>query len=91
MRYLSPLIPRFVAFPAAISLLFSCSGGQSEALSPPRLSAERADVSTAAPPVENVHAPVTHLERKQVLEVIDQGMGRFLQTWSVSRISHRPN
>jgi S1-C subfamily serine protease len=38
--------------------------------------------SLAAPPIENVQAPITQLERQDVVETVDAGLGAFLQDFS---------
>lgn len=35
--------------------------------------------SLAAAPIENVQAPITHLDRRDVVETVDAGFGSFLQ------------
>lgn len=83
MRHPQQFIAPVIAISGVLVFLEACSGGQNESLSPPNFSGQREDASTAAPPVENVQAPITHLERKDVVEVVDLGMGRFLQKFSV--------
>lgn len=60
--------------------LGACGGGQKEPRSSLALS-DKDDPSSdlAAPPIETVQAPLTHVERAEVDEAIAEGVGRFIQ------------
>lgn len=63
-------------------LLFSgCGGSQKEAEAPPNLALTE-ESGAVAPPIENVQAPITELDRKSVDRTVDEGLGTFLQRFS---------
>lgn len=70
---------------ASVALLgqlvaFSGCGGSKEAAAPPSMApVEPAEQQLAAPPIENVQAPITHVERAEVDAAIEAGVGRFIQ------------
>jgi len=73
-----------VRFSAALVFLVlplgGCGGGQKEAEAPLSITAQDDPAEQlAAPPIETVQAPITHLERAKVDEAIDAGVGHFIQ------------
>lgn len=59
--------------------LWAC-GGRKEAEAPLGITAQDDPAKQlAAPPIETVQAPITHLERADVDEAIDAGVARFIQ------------
>lgn len=62
----------------------ACSGGQKEPKTSLALSAEDDPTEQlAAPPIETVQAPITHVERAKVDEAVAGGVGRFIQAFDM--------
>lgn len=57
----------------------ACAGNQSKPSSLGLSSEMSGEESLAAPPIETVQAPLTQLERQDVVDAIDAGFGVFLQ------------
>ncbi len=71
---------RFSVAPLGLTLLLMACGGGKEAEAPLGITArDDPEEQLAAPPIETVQAPITHLERADVDEAIDAGVARFIQ------------
>ncbi len=65
---------------SVLILLVGCGGSSKEAETP-RLTLSD-ESSSVAPPIENVQAPLTQLERESVDRTVDEGLGTFLRRFS---------
>lgn len=72
-----------LASPGLLLVLVGCGGGHEKGAKGPTFSAHSAEASVFEAPIENIQAPVTQLERARVVSVVDEGMGRFLQSFVV--------
>lgn len=74
--------PMKMFLPLATLICVGCAGGKSEAVNAPAAFGNQIDPSGAAPPAENVQSPVTQIERADVVETVDAGLGKFLGNFS---------
>ncbi len=83
---MSPLSIRALSFILALSplsALSACASGKAEPLAPRGLSEASMESSHVAPPIENIQAPLTQLERTEVVTLVEKGFPNFLRKVSI--------
>ena len=74
--------PRTLLLPLVMLACAGCAGGKSGPASSSASFGNQIDPSVAAPAAENVQNPLTQIERADVVETVDAGLGKFLGNFS---------